>query len=73
MVVWERRCDSLPRVALVAALVLAPRERRVVVASFSECSPRERLVVVLVSVLGLQSFAGLKMIEIYAYGRFLSS
>ncbi len=70
---WERRCD-LPalRAVLVAALALAPRVRRVV-ASFSVCSPRERLDGVLVSVLGLQLFANLKMIEIYAHGRFLSS
>jgi hypothetical protein len=71
--VWERRCDlSALRAVLVAAPALAPRVRRVV-ASFSECSPRARLDGVLVSVLGLQLFAGLKMIEIYAYGRFLSS
>ena len=69
---WERRWDpSVLRVDLVPA-VLAPRVRRVV-ASFSVCSPRERLIVVLVSVLGLQWFVNLKMIEIYAYGRFLSS
>jgi hypothetical protein len=71
--VWERLRDlSALRAVLVAAPAFAPRVRRVV-ASFSGCSPRVRLVVVLVSVLGLQSLANLKMIEIYAYGRLLSS
>ncbi len=71
--VWERRCDLSALREVLAAVALAPRVRRVV-ASFSVCSPRERLLgVVLVSVLGLQWLSNLKMIEIYAYGRFMSS